>query len=224
MKSSCLILDFDGTVLDTEEPVYRSWAELWAEHGHELPLEQWQAVIGTDGVFDPWIELQHRVGRPLGPSLLARRRARRDELQRSHPVRDGILEWLAEAERLDVPVGIASSSPRDWVSSHLERLGLTRHFSCLVCCDGVIPSKPDPTSYRLACDQVSADPAQSVAVEDSPHGVRAAVAAGLYTVAVPHGLTAGLDLSAADIVVESLADLRLGDVLQDAKARPAPRP
>ena len=65
----CLVLDFDGTILDTEAPLYRSWAELWADHGHQLALADWQRNIGGDDLFDPWIELEARLGRPLDAGL-----------------------------------------------------------------------------------------------------------------------------------------------------------
>ena len=149
MDAACLVLDFDGTILDTEEPIYRSWSELWAEHGEELALSDWQRTIGTDGVFDPWNQLEQRLGRPLDPALHDRRRSRRDELQRRHQPRPGIIGWLDEADALGIPVGIASSSPAHWVEGHLERLGLRARFECLVCCDDEVPPKPDPTSYRL---------------------------------------------------------------------------
>ncbi|MHB8467149.1 MAG: HAD family hydrolase, partial [Acidimicrobiales bacterium] len=149
MMTGCVVFDFDGTIVDTEEPVYRSWWELWDEHGHELVLADWQAIIGKDSSYDPWTELERRLGRPLDPSLAQARRDRRDELQAGYDVRAGVLDWLAEADHLGVPVGIASSSPLDWVEGHLDRLGLRERFACLVCCDEVVPAKPDPTSYRV---------------------------------------------------------------------------
>ena len=219
MPQACLIFDFDGTILETEGPVYQSWAEVWEENGHELPRALWQGLIGTDAGFDPLAELERRAGRPLDPTLRDRRRARCDQLQAADDPREGVIEWLEEADRLGVPVGVASSSPAEWVDRHLRRLGLRQHFACLSCCDDTVPAKPDPTSYRRACERLGADPSRSVAVEDSPHGVTAAVAAGLYTVAVPHDLTADLDLSAADLVVGSLAGLALTDVLARARRR-----
>jgi HAD superfamily hydrolase (TIGR01509 family) len=214
-----LILDFDGTVVDTEEPLYRSWAELWAEHGQALTMTEWQNIIGTNGVFDPWAELERRLNRSLDPRLQDRRRARRDALQALQDLRPGVVDWLDASERLGVPVGIASSSSADWVEAHLESLGLRHRFACLVCRDDGIPPKPDPTSYRLACERLGAEPARSVAVEDSPHGVTAAVSAGLFTVAVPHGLTADLDVSSAHVVLDSLDELTLGDALDHARRR-----
>ncbi|MGE3834552.1 MAG: HAD family hydrolase [Acidimicrobiia bacterium] len=219
MGGACLVLDFDGTVLDTEEPVYRSWWELWDEHGHELDRSAWQAIIGTGDHFDPLAELQGRLGRALESVLVERRRVRRDELQAEHHVRPGIEAWLDEAAGQGIPVGVASSSPIEWVDGHLRRLGLRDRFDALVCAGDGVPPKPDPTSYRLACERLGAVPSRSVAVEDSPHGVFAAVTAGLYTVAVPHGLTFDLDLSAAHVVADSLHHLTLADALDAAAAR-----
>jgi putative hydrolase of the HAD superfamily len=192
---------------------------LWDEHGVELARARWQAVIGTDGVFDPWAELQREVGRPLDPGLERRRRARRDELQAAYAPRAGVLGWLGQADRLGLPVAVASSSPAAWVEGHLGRLGLADRFALLVCRTDLIPPKPDPTSYREACHRLGVTPQWSVAVEDSTHGVAAAVTAGLYTVAVPHALTADLDLSAADVLVASLEDLTLAEALTGARAR-----
>lgn len=219
MSVAGLVFDFDGTILDTEEPVYRSWAELWADHGHEIVLEEWQAIVGTAEVFDPWAELEARLGAPLDPALAEARRVRRDEILHAMELRPGVLEWLEEAESLGVPVGIASSSPAEWVDGNLVRLGLLDRFAYLCCRDEDVPPKPDPTSYRRACEAIGADPATSVAVEDSPHGVAAARAAGLYVVAVPHPITAGLDFSGADVVVESLVDLPLAEALGAAARR-----
>ncbi len=223
VSRACLVLDFDGTILDTEDSLYRSWAELWADHGHRLARADWQRNIGTDDVFDPLTELEQRIGRPLDPDARDRRRLRRDELQARHGLRPGVLRWLSEAEASGVPVGIASSSPSEWVEGHVNRLGLQGFFSCLVCRDTGVPAKPAPTSYLLACDRLGADPGRSVAVEDSPHGVVAAVAAGLFTVAVPHGLTSDLDLSAADVVTGSLGDLSLSEALARAERAPGRR-
>ncbi len=211
-------MDFDGTILDTEEPIYRSWAELWSAHGTELSLAEWQAVIGTEATFDPWAELERRLTHPLDPALQEHRRSRRDELQARHDLRPGVRAWLEEARRMAVPVGIASSSPAEWVEAHLTRLGIREFFSCVVCASGAIPAKPNPTSYRVACELLGSDPTRSVAVEDSPPGVAAAVAAGMYTVVVPHGLTANLDLSAAHLAIESLETLTLAEAIARAGA------
>jgi HAD superfamily hydrolase (TIGR01509 family) len=217
--TAVLIFDFDGTVLDTEWPAYRSWAEIWEEHGHELTIPDWARRIGTEHDLDAFAELQARVGRPLDPMLPEQRKTRKNAITDATPLNPGVTAWLDEADRLGVPMGIASSSPPDWIDRHLARLGLRERFGCVACCDGTLPAKPDPASYRHAVEQLGGDPGASVAVEDSEHGVTAAAAAGLYVVAVPHRLTAHMDLSAADVVLPSLEALTLSAALESARAR-----
>jgi beta-phosphoglucomutase-like phosphatase (HAD superfamily)/GNAT superfamily N-acetyltransferase len=217
--SRAVIFDFDGTIVDTETTLFQAYSEVFTAHGHELDRDRWLSIIGTDNGWDPMEDLATLVGEPLPDAVHDARRARRDELIEHAGVRAGVLQWLDDADRFGIPVGIASSSPIDWVERHLDRLGLLERFACFACCNEIIPAKPDPTSYRLACEALDARPERSIAVEDSPHGVAAAKDAGLFTVAVPHGLTATLDLSRADIVTESLADVRLADLV--VELRPA---
>ena len=215
--TTALIFDFDGTVLDTETPIYRAWADLYARHDVELDLVMWQGIIGTDQEPDHWANLEALVGE-VDPAFKDWRRARRDELLHAEMPRPGVLQWLDDAAVLDIPVGIASSSPIEWVERHLDRLGLSDRFACFACCNEVIPAKPDPTSYRLACEALLAAPSRSVAVEDSPHGVAAAKDAGLYVVATPHPLTALLDFTRADMIVDTLEQVRLADIVVELRS------
>jgi HAD superfamily hydrolase (TIGR01509 family) len=211
MVIRAVVFDFDGTILDTEAPVFTAWVEAWAEHGVALELAEWSGSIGGLDLFDPYDELVARAAGPIPPreEFQVRRRARRDELLHAESPRPGVLAWLDEAVERGLGLAIASSSPPDWVERHLTRLGLRDRFAHVACCDGVVPPKPEPVSYRTACERLGVEPHEAIAVEDSPHGVAAAKGAGLFTVAVPHGLTVELDLSAADVVVESLVHLPL---------------
>ena len=71
-------------------------------------------------------------------------------------------------------------------------------------------SKPDPAVYLAAVACLGVAAGECVAIEDSPHGIDAARRAGLCCVAVPGPLTRDLDLSAADLRVDSVAELSVG--------------
>jgi beta-phosphoglucomutase-like phosphatase (HAD superfamily) len=76
-----------------------------------------------------------------------------------------------------------------------------------------VRAKPRPALYLEALDRLGVTADDAVAFEDSPNGVAAAKAAGLLCVAVPNAITGALDLRAADLVVRSLAEVRLDELL-----------
>ena len=219
MTLRALVFDFDGLILDTERPVYESWRWAFAEHGLDLPEREWSAVIGRADAWDPLSRLAESV--EVDDAVIARRREVRDTLLAAEAVLPGVVELLADARSMGLAVGVASSSPLDWVGEHLDRLGLAESFACLSCWREGVSGKPAPDLYLEAVASLGAEPHEAIAFEDSANGVAAAKAAGLWCVAVPHGLTAGLDLSAADMIVDSLAEVTLAGLVDWVHSRPA---
>ena len=210
-----IVFDFDGLILDTEEPVYRSWLEVYEAHGETLPFDRWVQIVGsTTTEFHPQRHLEERLGRPLSQEVVDGRIGRRTELVLAQQLLPGILQCIDDATSRGLKLGVASSSTRDWVSGHLERLGILGRFDCIRCRDDVNRAKPAPDLYIavLACLGVS--PSEALAIEDSPNGVMAAKQAGMLCVAIPNTITARLDLSQADLVVRSLSDVPLQELLQ----------
>lgn len=202
------MFDFDGLILDTEEPVYRSWLEVYEAHGEELPFERWVEIVGsTTANFHPQHHLEERLGRPLAQEILDRRVLRRTELVLAKRLLPGVVELADEARRLGLRLGVASSSSAEWVKGHLERLGILDRFDCVRCRDDVANAKPAPDLYLAVMECLGVDPADAVAIEDSPNGVAAARRACMRCVAIPNSITAALDLSGADFVLRSLADM-----------------
>ena len=209
-----IVFDFDGLILDTEEPVYRSWLEVYREHGEELPFERWVEIVGsTTGSFHPQHHLEERLGRSLTREVLDRRIGRRTELILAQSLLPGVVQHIESAKAMGLKLGVASSSTRDWVSGHLERLGILDSFDCVRCRDDVANAKPEPDLYIAVIECLGVLASETIAIEDSPNGVLAAKRAGLRCVAIPNSITASLDLSQADLVLNSLADVTLADLL-----------
>jgi HAD superfamily hydrolase (TIGR01509 family) len=209
-----VVFDFDGTILDTETPVYTAWQEIYDEHGHVLELAKWAQCIGTADAFDPCVDLATLMGRALEAETLERRhRVRTDALIAEQALRPGVRERIEEAAGLGLALGVASSSGQAWVRGHLERLGLLDRFQAIRCAEDVPRVKPDPALYQAVLQALDITPADALALEDSPNGILAAKGAGLTCVAVPNGLTAQLDLGHADLVLHSLADVSLGELI-----------
>lgn len=216
-----LLFDFDGLLVDTEGARFDAWKAVYAEHGHEFELDRWTANVGTLGdPFDPAVRLAELTGLPLDrDEVHDRRRARELELVDAEELREGVATLLDEAEQRGLAVAIVSSASERWVRGHVARLGLEQVWRTIVCANGDLDrAKPAPQLYLEALDALGLRADEAIAFEDSLHGVRAAKAAGIFTVAVPNVVTAGLALDEADLVVDSLADVTLDDLLLRAEA------
>ena len=221
-----VVFDFDGLILETEEPIYLALRELWADHGHELAVEAWAQSIGTTSngpdAFDAVAELNRLAGTDYTEeSLTPRLRPRIEGLLAEADVMPGVLDWVSEAERAGLGVAIASSSGRRWIVEHLERRGHAHRFPVVACFDDVGVHKPAPDAYLHACSMLEVDPHEALAVEDSLNGIRAAKAAGMFAIAVPTAMTQHLDFAEADLVIGSLAEIALADAITTIESRRA---
>lgn len=216
-----IIFDFDGLILDTEVPEFQTWQEIYQTYGCELPLEVWAMAIGTsaDG-FDPYAHLEGLLGRLVErEEIRLKRRQRYTELLNAQSILPGVHAYIADAKRLGLRLGVASSSSRDWVVGHLTQLGLSPYFDCVKCADDVQRVKPDPALYQAVLDTLALPAERAIALEDSPNGIAAAKRAGLFCVAVPNPLTRQLSLAHADLQLDSLADLPLERLLAALQGR-----
>jgi HAD superfamily hydrolase (TIGR01509 family) len=217
MRVRAFLFDFDGLILDTELASRAGWELLYREHGHELPADLWATLVGTTHApWDPREHLEELVGEPLEwDALNERRYAHEIALIEAEELRPGIEEYLAAARRDGLKRAIVSSSTRPWVDMHLERLEQAVGWDAICTADGdPTRAKPAPTLYLEALELLDVAAREAVAFEDSPHGVRAAKAAGVFCVAIPNEVTRdlGLEEAGADLVLESLADLPPDDL------------
>lgn len=224
-----MIFDFDGLMVDTESSAYNSWGEIYREHGCTLPLERWEQVLGGSGSeFDPCAYLAELTGQTFDHDALRSRRLHRKlALVARERLLPGVRDAIDYAKEHGLKLGVASSSSRAWVLSHLERLEVTPLFNAVVCADDVARVKPAPDLYQAAAAKLGVLPHEAVAIEDSLNGLYAAKAAGLGCVAVPNKFLAHRDFSRADVRLASLAEVPFGQLLTtvaEAPTRSARRP
>ena len=210
-----VVFDFDGLIVDTEQSIYEAYSTLFAELGATLPLSVWQHVIGQGvGNDAAFIHLERSIGREVDrEAIRAEARAMHRDVTLTLPPREGAAELIAEAKEAGLALAVASSSTFGWVNSHLDRLGLLPSFDAVCTRDDVGEPKPNPAVYSLALQRLGVQPHEAFAIEDSPHGVTAAKAAGLRCIAAPNPLTAGMDLRHADYVLPSMASVSLAEVV-----------
>jgi HAD superfamily hydrolase (TIGR01509 family) len=221
MTLAAIVFDFDGLIVDTENPGFISWQEIYREFGAVLSIDDWRHATGYVGGFDPGIHLEQILGRSLDWSqLMPRRDARNWELTLQARVLPGIEPLLRSAKERQLRIGVASNSENGWVEDGLRRLGLREYVDAVVTRDMVVNPKPAPDIYLKTVQTLQVEPSHAVALEDSEPGCRAAKNAGLKAVAIPNRFSERQDLNVADLIVKSATELdvdRLADLVSGAR-------
>jgi HAD superfamily hydrolase (TIGR01509 family) len=202
---AAVLFDNDGLLLDTEVLWTRAEVILFERFGVTFTIEHKRELIGTSGpVAEATIE-RHLAAPGQGPALMAElHELVMEEALRGVEPMPGAVGLL---DALDLPVGVASNSPRTFVERTLAAAGLRERFGCVLSADDVAHPKPAPDLYVALARGLGAEPAECVALEDSQTGVAAARAAGVFVIGVPS--LEGIRLDGADLVVPSLADPRV---------------
>jgi beta-phosphoglucomutase len=199
-----LIFDMDGTLADSD-PVHRlAFAELLSPHGLDVDETFYRDQISGrsnslifGGLFPDWPPVER-------DRLADEKEALFRRLATGLLPLDGLTEVLDWAERRDMRLGVVTNAPRLNLTHMLQALGLESRFPVQISGEEVARAKPDPLPYLIAMEQLGVRANEAVAFEDSPSGLRAAKAAGLYTFGVLTGqstevlVAAGADAAIAD--------------------------
>lgn len=219
-QTKAVIFDFDGTIIDTETAWYEAFRTAYKEYEVELSLEMYAGCIGTSlHKFNPYEYLMTELRLPIDPEQFRQSiHARHADLMKQEQIRPGVLEYLDGARAAGLKIGLASSSRRDWVETHLKQLGIFDYFDCIRTADDVSEVKPSPELYLRALEGLGVEADQAIAIEDSPNGAKAAEAAGIRCIVTPNTLTRLLEFGPCLHKVESLQELALQRILENAVA------
>ncbi|KUF29781.1 HAD family phosphatase [Lysinibacillus sp. F5] len=193
-----IIFDFDGTIIDTETAWYTVFKEAYAHYGVALSLEMYAKCLGTNlQAFNPYTYLVTSHA----------------QLMEKETLRPGILTLLQQAKEAGLQIGLASSSSRQWIDQYVDKLGIRDFFDCYCTADTVTNVKPDPELYLQALKQLGVKGKEAIAIEDSPNGAQAAVAAGLYTVVIPNAITKQLPFGTGHHTMDTLEPNNVQELL-----------
>ncbi len=181
-----IIFDMDGLLVDSEPVWALAEGALLNERGKQWDIEIQRPLIGMR-MRDFLVGIRSGYGlSDTVDELVAELIGRMTKLVPTQVVpRPGAPELLDYLLARGIPCAIASSSPMPIIDAVVTSQGWDRFFQTHVCGDDVTHGKPAPDIYLEAARRIGIAPEACLALEDSPNGSRAAVAAGMVTIAVP---------------------------------------
>lgn len=202
----CVLFDFDGVCADTERYGLVLDREVYELYGIEPTDEEMQTLVGTTGT-ESIPALFARYGMKVTAEEFFAKRRDNAAVYRDFPLeaQPGLVPLLDGLRHAGISLGLVSTTAAPQILYALDRLGLMAKFDAVVTGDMVGRHKPLPDPYLLALRLLGREAASSVAIEDSPVGIRAAKAAGLYVLGY-QGASIVQDVAEADEPLAGFAD------------------
>jgi pyrophosphatase PpaX len=196
-----VLLDWDGTIVDSAEATFRCYARLFESYRIPFDRERFQQTYSP-----AWYGTYEALGLPRDCWEEADHRWLGFYASEESVCLAGVREALARLQQAGIALGIVTSGERQRVTRELRGLGLSDVFPVVVAADDVRKRKPDPEPLVLALERMAVEAAEAAYVGDSPEDVQMARAAGVYVVGVPGPFPNREELRASrpDVVCDSL--------------------
>ncbi|WP_374652587.1 HAD family hydrolase [Dongia sp.] len=214
MKSA-LLFDLDGTLVDTDHLHLAAFNQLFAEEGFEVDRPTYTAqIMGKPNSAIAAAMLPHLPAKTALALLTRKEAAYRGMVGQLAPIA-GLVPLLEWAAARGIPCGVVTNAPRANAELVLAGLSLAGRFHTLVIGDELAAAKPDPLPYRTGLERLGAMAARSVAFEDSPSGMKAALGAGLTLVGLATSLPEAAMLDhGAHLAIRDFTDPRLPGIIE----------
>ncbi len=200
------IFDMDGVIVDSHPVHKKTWRRFLELLGKDIDEEHLNFIMEgrkRDEILRYFLgELSDEQVRALGHQ---KEQMFREESADMKAI-DGLREFLQQLSEAKIRLAVASSGSNGRVNYVLDLLDLRRYFQAVITGDQVTYGKPDPTIFRMACDQLRVRPSDTLVFEDSVSGIRAAKAAGMRCVGVAtNGIIAILVEAGADHIIPNFS-------------------
>lgn len=216
-KIKAIIFDFDGLMVNTEELRLLSFREFIKNHGKKFRKADYVKTLlaKTPDQVTGFLKDTYGLEGSIEELTVERRKLFKDLFDKRLAFMEGVSELLERTRNWEVKMAVASGRNRADITEGLERLGVLDLFSHIVTYEDLVNSdgKPDPEIFLIAAEKLGVEPASCLVLEDAPHGVEAAKAAGMQAVYVPDARFFDTHHEKADIILKNLGELT-DDVLE----------
>lgn len=211
MKITTVIFDMDGILFDTERLVLDNWKQVAGRRGISGIEDAFMECIGTTMTATREIAKRH-FGEDFPFDEFAKEASEvfHEAVERDGmPVKAGAGELLDYLKQNGYKIGLASSTRRAVVEEDLRMAGFLPYFDVVMGGDMITHSKPDPEIFLACCEKLGSVPEETLVIEDSYNGIRAANRAGMTAFMVPDLLPPTDEMrNLSSRIFESLSDVK----------------
>ena len=181
---AAILFDLDGTLANTDPLHFQTWQEVLRAYDMDIDRAFYDANIS--GRLNPVIvrDLLPQLSEVEGEQLAYRKEAQFREIALGLTPLAGlldVLQWICDRK---LKTAVVTNAPRENVNFVLEVLELVNTFDTVVLSEEVTAGKPDPAPYQFALKQLGISAQEAIAFEESPSGIKSAVAAGIHTIGI----------------------------------------
>ena len=206
-----VIFDMDGVIIDSEPIHFETDMEMMKYLECNISKEELEKYVGTTNeyMFSD-IKKNYNIEKSVEDIINYRAEIIKNKIIQSdlEPI-EGIRELLSELKKKNIPAAIASSSPKDFINVVVSKFKLQEYFKYIVSGEEVANGKPAPDVYLETAKKLGIFPTDCTVIEDSKNGVLAAKAAGMKCIGFQNLNSGNQDLSKANIIVKSIAEIKL---------------
>ena len=208
------IFDMDGVIIDSEPIHFEIDIKTMKHFGVKISNEELEKYVGmTNPEMWELIKSEYSIIESIDEIISYQLENKIKVLQGLdiEPI-EGIKELLIKLKDEDIPIAVASSSPRKFIEEVLIKFNLIDYFQYIVSGEEVVKGKPSPDIYIEAAKQLGVDTKHCVVIEDSRNGVTAAKKAGMKCIGYKNINSGNQDLSQADMIIESIKEIDLKNI------------
>lgn len=209
------IFDMDGVIIDSEPIHFDVDMKTMLHLGASITMAQLESYVGmTNPEMWALIKQQYSLAQSVEEIINYQLNAKIRHLQdiEIFPI-TGIPELIDELKIRQIPIAVASSSPRRFIEEVLNKFNIIHEFNCIVSGEEVPKGKPAPDVYIETAKQLNVNPSKCIVLEDSKNGIAAAKAAGMGCIGYVNANSGNQDLSDADFVIQSIDEIISNDLI-----------
>lgn len=187
-ECKAVLIDFDGTLFDSLPALYQTYCEYLEMAGFEGNSDEFRLLNGLSleeiAIF---LHEKYRIKGTLEEQIDLYKSLLKKNYHVELKIFPGVKEFFAFAHQTHLKLAVVSSGNSDFIHQILKAEKISHYFSAVVTPQGNEKCKPAPDLYLKALSVLSLKPDQAIAIEDAPLGVKASLAAGIFTLQITHG-------------------------------------